>query len=398
MWMAIGAVALIGLTVLFIALLSPRSEGPTLAGGQFAPEATVVTGTPNILAATVETDPVPHSEDAADDVAIWIHPTDTSLSTVIGTDKLPGGGLGVYDLSGKQLYFYFDGDLNNVDLRYNFPLGGTAVSLVGVANRTPPVSILFYWVNPTDRSLVKAGAIPLAPVGIDRARGFAMYRSPVSGKYHAFVTDFGTNVVAQFELDGSTGTVTGTLVRSFDAGDSTEGLAADDDHQRLYVSEEDVGVWVYGAEPEAGEVRTLVDSVTSSGGHLTPNVKNSAIYRTTGGGGYLIVSNQGASNFAVYERTSHAFLGTFDILSGNGVDGVGGQDGIEVTNFPLGDAFAAGVFVSQDHINTDAGNGNSGNQNYKLIPWQLIANSFDVALGVDRSFDPRQPGSLGAPP
>ena len=39
---------------------------------------------------TVETDPVPSSGDAADDPAIWVHPTDPSLSTVIGTDKNSG--------------------------------------------------------------------------------------------------------------------------------------------------------------------------------------------------------------------------------------------------------------------------------------------------------------------
>ena len=39
--------------------------------------------------ATVETTPVTHPPDAADDMAIWIHPADALLSTIIGTDK-PG--------------------------------------------------------------------------------------------------------------------------------------------------------------------------------------------------------------------------------------------------------------------------------------------------------------------
>src|SRR2546426_138438 len=50
---------------------------------------------------TVETAPVPHDGDAADDPAIWIHPSDPAQSTIIGTDKR--GGLVVYDLLGTHL-------------------------------------------------------------------------------------------------------------------------------------------------------------------------------------------------------------------------------------------------------------------------------------------------------
>jgi 3-phytase len=67
---------------------------------------------PQTVTATIETEPVPHSGDSADDPAIWIHPTDPSQSTIIGTDK--HGGLAVYDLSGTQLQYLPDGDLNNV--------------------------------------------------------------------------------------------------------------------------------------------------------------------------------------------------------------------------------------------------------------------------------------------
>src|SRR3970040_397431 len=84
---------LLGLTVLLLAL--------------FASQPDRATAEPVSVLATVETTPVPDATDAADDVAIWIHPTDPSLSTVIGTDKLASGGLGVYDLAGNQLYFYF---------------------------------------------------------------------------------------------------------------------------------------------------------------------------------------------------------------------------------------------------------------------------------------------------
>ena len=108
------------------------------------PETTIdsgPTGTVNggLISATVETDPVPRTGDAADDAAIWIDRRDRSRSTVIGTDKQ--GGLVVYDLSGRQIQYLPVGDVNNVDVRSDtdagpsFVLGGEPVSLVTAGNR-----------------------------------------------------------------------------------------------------------------------------------------------------------------------------------------------------------------------------------------------------------------------
>jgi 3-phytase len=396
-WLAAGAAALVALVVLSIALFSPRTNSSLNSSpDQTSPASTAPSGTQTV-AATVETEPVPHAEDAADDAAIWIHPTDPSLSTVLGTDKVEGGGLAVYDLPGRQLFFYFDGNLNNVDLRYNFPLGDTRVSLVGATQRDQPATLIFYEVNAADRSLAQAGVVPLAELGIEQPRGFTMYRSPVSGKYYAFVTDLRTNGVSQLELDGASGTVTATLVRSLGLDSPTEGMVADDGLARLYVSEEETGIWRYGAEPDDGEVRTPVDSVFANGGHLTPSIKGTAMYYRSDGDGYLIAASQGAGNFSVYTRIDNTFLGSFEIQAGAGVDGVAGQDGIEVTNVALGAAFPEGLFVTQDHVNSDGGNGNDGNQNYKLVPWPRIAAAFTPPLAIDTSFDPRLIGAPGAP-
>ena len=341
--------------------------------------------------AVAETPPVRSSGDAADDAAIWIHPSDPSKSVVIGTDKLPTGGLGVYDLAGNELHFYEHGSMNNVDLRYNFPLGNQSVALVGVTERNADTTgAAFYKVNPADRSLTPVGRIDTA----GRPRGFGMYHSPVTGKFYAFLHDFHTNVITQYELDGSTGAVVGTPVRSFDNGNTSEGIVADDELAKLYVAEEDVALWRYGAEPGDGESRNAV--VTTSSGLIQQNIKNPSIYYASNRRGYLIVSSQGGSNFVVLERESNAYVGSFNIEDGNGVDKVTGQDGAEVNNFNLGPAFPEGIFVSQDHQNNNAGNGNSGNQNYKYASWGDIARAFSPQLLIDNTYDPRTIG--GAPP
>src|SRR5688572_8036760 len=87
-----------------------------------------------VVTASVETDPVPHPNEAADDIAIWVHPITPGLSTIVGTDKAERnpaeGGIAVYGLDGRQIQYRNDGDINNVDLRYNFMLSGTPTTVV----------------------------------------------------------------------------------------------------------------------------------------------------------------------------------------------------------------------------------------------------------------------------
>lgn len=338
---------------------------------------------------TVETAPVPNVGDAADDPAIWIHPTDPSLSTIIGTDKTLDGGLGVYDLSGQQLSFFADGRLNNVDVRYNFPLGGARVSLVGATNRSPGqlARMDFFSVDPATRLLTKVGSVQTSPA-IKTARGFSFYVSPVSGKYYAFVSDIGNT--DQYELSGTSGSVRGTLVRQFTLPNPTEGLVADDELGRIYVAEENIGgIWRYGAEPGDGSTGVKIDGTTETGGTIAQDVKGLALYSGANRSGYLIATSQGGNSFHLYNRGDNAKVGVFKIVDG-GVDGVTGTDGIDVTNFGLGSAFPAGLFVAQD-----TANGGGGNQNFKIVPWQSIANGFMAPLLIDSTWDPRLIGAPG---
>src|SRR3990170_7103770 len=81
--------------------------------------------------ATAETQPVLSPSDAADDAAIWRHPSDPALSLVIGTDKR-AGAIEVYDLSGSRLQRITGARANGVDLRAGFVLGGKPMDLVAV--------------------------------------------------------------------------------------------------------------------------------------------------------------------------------------------------------------------------------------------------------------------------
>ena len=335
----------------------------------------------------VETHPVPSTGDAADDAAIWIHPSNTSESLLIGTDKK--SGLLVYNLAGEEIQYLPDGKLNNVDLRYNFPLGGQLVALVSASNRTDD-SIATYKVNATTRKLENVAARKIS-AGIS-VYGTCMYRSVQTGKYYMFITSQ-SGEVEQWQLfDNGSGKVDGVLVRSFDVGSQSEGCVSDDQFPDLYIAEESTGIWKYGAEPGDGNARTLVDS-TGSGGHLAADVEGLSIYYTSAGTGYLIASSQGNSTFVIYQREEgNEYVMTFEILDSAVIDRVSGTDGIDVTNFPLGTTFPQGAFIAQD------GNNGAENQNFKLVTWQLIANAANPPLSIDTSWDPRLVGADSPPP
>jgi len=333
----------------------------------------------------------PHSGDA-DDAAIWIHPTDPSLSLFLGTHK--DTGIGVYDLAGNELQFVSqDGGMNNIDLRYNFPLGGASVALVIATNRDSTHNTLaIYKINPTTRQLENVTTSPPLQVGIGEVYGTCMYHSPFTGKYYGFINGTAGDV-EQWELfDNGGGRVTGTRVRSFVVGSQTEGCVADDPLGYFYIGEEAVGIWKYGAEPGDGTARIPVDT-TGAGGHLTRDVEGLTLYYASADTGYLMASSQGSNEYIVYRREgNNDTLMTFMIGAGNGIDEVTVTDGIDVSNFSLGTQFPQGVFVAQDHTN-DGGARN----NFKLVPWPAIANAMIPPLAIDTSWDPRKVGASPPP-
>jgi 3-phytase len=309
--------------------------------------------------ATAETAPVGNAGDAADDPAIWVNPADPAKSLVIGTNKQRG--LNVYDLAGKELQFLPDGRMNNVDLRDGFPLGGRKVTLVTAGNRAGN-TIAIYALDPATRTLTNVAARPIQTAS---AYGACMYRSAKTGKfYYILANKVGT--VEQWELfDDGKGKVDARLVRSLKVGTQLEGCAADDELGQLYVGEEWVGVWKYGAEPDAGDARSSVLGA-SAAGPLVPDVEGIAIAATGPGTGFVIVSSQGNNSFVVLRREgANALVRVFRVVDG-GIDGVAETDGLEVTTAPLGSAFPKGLLVVQD------GHNDTGNQNFKLVPLQAV--------------------------
>jgi 3-phytase len=326
-----------------------------------------------VVRATVETEPADSFGDAADDPAIWVNPADPSRSLVIGTDKKLG--LYVYDLDGRKIQTLPDGHLNNVDLRYDFPLSGERVAVVAASNRSTD-GISVYKVD-TDALQLAEVADGILPTGFLDPYGLCMYRSASSGEFYVFINEGGDGKFRQWRLfDNGEGKVATEQVREFPVGSQTEGCVADDESGFLYVGEEDRGIWKYSAEPDGGTDRVLVDS-TGDDGRLTDDVEGLALWIGEDGRGFLIASNQGADNYAVYRREGdNAWVGHFHIVANPepGIDGASETDGLDVTSRALGERYPAGLLVVQDGRNVAP----EERQNFKYVSWQDVARTLGV--------------------
>jgi 3-phytase len=293
-----------------------------------------------------------------DDPAIWIHPDDPARSRILGTDKTHG--LYVYDLDGRLVQDLPDGRMNSVDLR-RFDGDGGAVTLVTTGNRTND-TIAFYTLDAVTGMLARAEPIAGLPAGLT-IYGHCMGRE-ADGTVHVFF-DAKDGTIVQWRLGTDDGAITGTEVRRLQVGSQPENCVVDDELGRLYVGEEDVGIWRFDAFGTSTQ-GTLI--ATADGHHMVADVEGLAIYRPAGGadGGYLVASSQGDNAYALFERGGdNAFVSRFRIVDG-AVDAASESDGIEVTAVAL-PGYDGGMFIAHDTANE----GFTGN--FKLVAWDDIA-------------------------
>lgn len=334
----------------------------------------------NKVFASVETEPVESPGDSADDPCIWVHPSDPSLSWIIGTDKdETSAGLRVYDLGGVEIFKTENGKMNNVDIRYGFELGGEIIDIVTAGERLSNTLAIFK-VDPEKRTLmdIAAGQVSL---GI-KVYGSCMYKNINTNEIYAIVNDKNGNVEQYLLVDNGQGLVNATLVRTLKLSSQLEGCVADDILGNLYIGEEEKGIWKFGANPDDGDNGVLVDEL---GTHLTADVEGLTLYYSGDSTGYLLASSQGNNTYAIYKREGdNQYIGQFSIADGKVIDGVTDTDGIDVCNLNLGSQFPNGFFVAQDGVN------DVGNQSFKVVPWENIAISFKPPLKMNNTWNCRQ--------
>ena len=221
-----------------------------------------------VVAPSVETTSVPSSGDAADDPAIWVHPSDPESSLILGTNKQKG--LEVYNLDGKRVQSLDVGNLNNVDLRQGVSWGVNVMDIAVATNRSTNSLSLFS----IDRESGVVEHLTDESIALDLPTPYGVCLYKVRESLFAFVNDK-NGTFEQWELKPGG---TSKKARSFSVDSQPEGCVVDDATQTIYYGEEEFGIWKRHAGPLQNSEATLVESISDSA--LVADVEGVSIYRT----------------------------------------------------------------------------------------------------------------------
>ena len=361
----VGAILKMGLLSFAIMACGENEYGPILSGESSSTrtdERLLVPAVPVTPAG--QTVSVLSTGDAADDVAIWVHPTDLSRSLILGTDKQYG--LFVFDLAGREVQRLRLGRLNNIDI---LPRRDGVHSFAVASNRSSN-SVTILRIDSRTGLLRRWKDIPteeLEPYGIC---------ATTDRDQNLVAITYKNGMVQILELVFEGVRVSPSLYRALEFGGQVEGCVFDEDAGRLFVGEESQGIWVVEYR-DSDSTPYLIDSVDSSSG-LVADVEGLAIWRGTNGRGWLVASAQGRDAFMLYDRQPpHRPQGVFRIEATTelDIDAVTHTDGIDITSAAL-PGFPRGLLVVQD----DNEGGINQRQNFKFVHWGDIESALNLPL------------------
>lgn len=318
------------------------------------------------VSATIETDSVAHSGDAADDPAIWLNTARPEQSLILAADKR--FGLRVYGLNGKETQAIPAGRINNIDLR-NVTGRSDVAALAAGSNRTSQ-SVSFFTVAPNGK--VRWLRDSELSLNLDDPYGLCMQKH--DGQMSVFVNDKDGRY-QQFHVTLAGDRVQTNLVREFNAKEQPEGCAGDDDNGRLFFGVEEVGLMeIPGSQTQITRFEEIAKADNTA---LHADVEGMDIYHCDEGG-YLVVSSQGNDSYAVFDRLPpFNYRGSFRIVANyaQGIDGASETDGLAVHSGDFGSLFPHGILVVQDGRNVSP----SENQNFKIVDWRVIENALGLS-------------------
>ncbi len=347
-------------------LLDVRPLLTTTLPMQLLPQQTTTATVFPQLQATLETAATATRGDVIDDPAFWHHASNPASSRILATDKR--SGLEVYNLQGERVQQLPVGRLNNVDVRYGLPWQGKPHD-IAVASLRNNNSLQLFAIDAAGL-LHDAGQVLTELADI---YGMCLYQ-PKADEIYAFVNDK-SGRIDQFRFSSNGTQWQGQLVRSLKVPSQPEGCVADDQHHRLYVGEEDVGVWQFAADATASADGQLVINANEAEGPLVADVEGMALLPAGTFTGQpqplLLISSQGNDSYVLYQATPpYAFVQRFRVGTNPTlrIDGSSETDGLDLTVKSLGPAFPFGAIAIQDGRNRmpEAG------QNLKLVPLQQL--------------------------
>lgn len=333
------------------------------------------------VTADVETKPVTHAGDAADDPAIWVNPVSPENSLVIGTDKK--GALESYNLNGALVQSLSIGRVNNVDIGYavNIPSHTNKGDDAGIINGTRDIAVASNRTNNSLSVLSVSSEGTLAHLGdvnttLNDIYGMCLFVT--KGVAHVLANDTSGRYERHILSFNKDHRVSGTLVQSFSLPSQPEGCVIDGNKKVAYLGEEGAGIWALDVSTHTAQPEFLVPISAP----VEADIEGLALFKVDNVQ-YLIASSQGNNAYAVY-RTSQTetpkleYIGLIQIEANfsTGIDGVSETDGLEASNANLGGIFSEGLWVVQDGRNVMP----SETQNFKLVSGQQLSSAIKALL------------------
>lgn len=233
-------------------------------------------------------------------------------------------------------------------------VGGSRQIVVVASDRNDLAQAKFalFTLDPRAGILRSLGTLPAGP-----GEAYGTCLAKLDNALHGFmVAKDGTIRQYRFDLAGQP---SAPLVRTMKLATQSEGCAVDESLKRLYVAEEDRGLWRFDL---AGDLSAPALVAPADGKKLVADVEGVTVAGSERGGGYLVVSSQGDNAYAVWSLGDERWLGRFRIAaSGNGATEE--TDGIELQLGDFGSSYPGGLFIAQDGVNAPSA------QNFKLVAW-----------------------------
>ncbi|MCB0280724.1 MAG: phytase [Calditrichaeota bacterium] len=293
----------------------------------------------------------------SDDPAIWYNKNNPEQSLILGTDKgKENGGLYVFNLNGKIDRKRSITGLkrpNNVDIEYGFNYQGKLIDIAVVTERNRDMIRVF---SLPEMTALDNGGIPVFVSDSNRSpMGIALYTD--GSDIYAFVsrkTGKSGSYIWQYLLSDSDGQVIGHNVRrfgEFSGKNEIESIAVDDSSGVVFYSDEGYGVRAYWAASDAANEQ-LMEFATNG---FTADHEGISIYPTDRLNGYILVSDQQANSFHVFNRSNPREELAILPVSTNESDGSDSFSGYLNAQFPNG------IFVAM-----------SDNKTFQIYDWRDI--------------------------
>lgn len=295
---------------------------------------------PRLAAETLYSNPAAQDQD---DLCLWADPETPEHGLVITSDK-SAGRVFLYEPDGRLRQSIPLQQPGNIDLRTDVSWNGGRETLVVVNERAAQRLAVFR----IDRQRRELERLDDGSIVTGENYGGCLLRTRDPERLVAVVTSK-TQGVSRWELSpAAEGRVTGRRLGTWPLG-FCEGAVGDDATGDVYVAVEDQGVFRISGETQPGAKAAdpeLVIRVGEAG--LRGDVEGMAILAKHQGGRYLVLSDQGNSEFRVHElRPPYALVAAFTF------EGVAHTDGLDVQLASFGPRFPLGLFAC--HSDVDSG-------------------------------------------